>query len=192
MKLASLWEPWATLMAIDAKRIETRHWYTSYRGWLAIHSTKGGLSMADLHDQCLETHFYSALMKFPPFAEAVNASVRRKGWIRDIFPHGKIVAVVRLYGCKMFVDNDEALRENAEARMLPPNDPELSFGNYEAGRYGLLTNEVFQLPEPIQFTSRQGKLLDVPAEIVTEIQRQWKGQRREPYNEGVDSQPNRV
>ena len=36
IKLISLWEPWATLMAIGAKRIETRSWRTPYRGWLAI------------------------------------------------------------------------------------------------------------------------------------------------------------
>lgn len=171
MKLATLWEPWATLMALDAKRIETRHWYTPYRGWLAIHSAKGGLSMADLTDQCLETHFYPALMKHPPFAEAVHSTVRRKGWIRDIFPHGKIVAVVKLYDCKKFVINNQV---SGSAVMLPPDEPERSFGNYEPGRFGLLTNNVFCLPEPIPFTSRQGKLLDVPSEIVAEIQKQWK------------------
>ena len=175
MKLATLWEPWATLMALDAKRIETRHWYTPYRGWLAIHSAKGGLSMADLTDQCLETHFYPALMKYQPFAEAVHSAVSRKGWIRDIFPHGKIVAVVKLYDCKMCVDSDQALIGHSEMRMFPPDEPERSFGNYERGRYGLLTSDVFRLPEPIPFTSRQGKLLDIPSEIVAEIQRQWKG-----------------
>lgn len=40
MKLISLWEPWASLMAIGAKKIETRSWATSYRGWLAIHAAK--------------------------------------------------------------------------------------------------------------------------------------------------------
>lgn len=174
MKLASLWEPWATLMSLGAKTIETRHWYTPYRGWMAIHATKSGLSMANLHDQCFETHFYPALMKYQPFAEAVKASARRKGWIRDIFPHGHIVAVVKLYDCKMFVDTDIALQGRTEIRMLPPEEPERSFGNYERGRYGLLTSDVFRLPDPIPFTSRQGKLIDVPSEIMSEIQRQWK------------------
>jgi hypothetical protein len=177
MKLASLWEPWATLMAIGAKLNETRHWYTPYRGWMAIHSTKGGLSMSELQAQCFENNFYQALLKYPPFAEAVATSALRKGWIRDIFPHGKIVAVVKLYDCKMFVDSEQALVGHTEIRMLPPDEPERSFGNYERGRYGLLTSDVFRLPEPIPFTSRQGKLLDVPVEIVTEIQKQWKGLR---------------
>lgn len=40
MKCLSLWEPWATLMAEGTKKIETRSWGTSYRGWLAIHAAK--------------------------------------------------------------------------------------------------------------------------------------------------------
>ena len=38
MKALSLHQPWASLIAIGAKRIETRHWTTSYRGPLAIHA----------------------------------------------------------------------------------------------------------------------------------------------------------
>lgn len=40
MKTLSLYQPWATLMVIGAKRIETRSWMSRYRGPLAIHSTK--------------------------------------------------------------------------------------------------------------------------------------------------------
>lgn len=36
MKAISLWEPWASLMALGAKRVETRAWYTTYRGPLLI------------------------------------------------------------------------------------------------------------------------------------------------------------
>ena len=41
MKALTLTQPWATLVAIGAKRIETRSWRTSYRGPLAIHAAKG-------------------------------------------------------------------------------------------------------------------------------------------------------
>lgn len=40
MKALSLWQPWATAIAAGVKRIETRHWSTSYRGPLAIHAAK--------------------------------------------------------------------------------------------------------------------------------------------------------
>jgi len=40
MKALSLWQPWASLIALDVKRIETRGWSTKYRGPLAIHAGK--------------------------------------------------------------------------------------------------------------------------------------------------------
>jgi hypothetical protein len=38
MKALTLIQPWASLVAIGAKRVETRGWRTSYRGPLAIAS----------------------------------------------------------------------------------------------------------------------------------------------------------
>lgn len=40
MKAISLWQPWASLWLTDCKLNETRHWATSYRGWLAVHAAK--------------------------------------------------------------------------------------------------------------------------------------------------------
>ena len=40
MKIISLWQPWASLMAHGHKQIETRSWPTSYRGPLLIHAAK--------------------------------------------------------------------------------------------------------------------------------------------------------
>ena len=40
MKAISLWQPWASLIALGIKKIETRHWKTNYRGTLLIHATK--------------------------------------------------------------------------------------------------------------------------------------------------------
>lgn len=36
----SLWQPWASAIAIELKRVETRDWPTRHRGWLAIHAAK--------------------------------------------------------------------------------------------------------------------------------------------------------
>ncbi|HSS99913.1 MAG TPA: ASCH domain-containing protein [Terriglobales bacterium] len=40
MKALSLWQPWASLIAIGAKEYETRSWSTKYRGPLVIHASK--------------------------------------------------------------------------------------------------------------------------------------------------------
>jgi len=41
MKALTLTQPWATLIACGAKRIETRSWATDFRGRIAIHAAKG-------------------------------------------------------------------------------------------------------------------------------------------------------
>lgn len=40
MKALTIYQPWATLIAIGAKHIETRSWSTKYRGPLAVHAGK--------------------------------------------------------------------------------------------------------------------------------------------------------
>lgn len=40
MKAITLWQPWATAMAMGVKRIETRSWFTRHRGDLLICAAK--------------------------------------------------------------------------------------------------------------------------------------------------------
>lgn len=40
MKAITLWQPHASLVAVRAKKIETRSWPTKYRGPLAIHAAQ--------------------------------------------------------------------------------------------------------------------------------------------------------
>lgn len=49
MKAVTLWQPWASLVAIGAKTIETRSWATSYRGPLAIHAAARKPAVPDPH-----------------------------------------------------------------------------------------------------------------------------------------------
>lgn len=59
MKAISLWQPWATLVAIDAKRFETRSWKTNYRGLLAIHAAKKFELVQK--EYCLQDPFFAVL-----------------------------------------------------------------------------------------------------------------------------------
>lgn len=47
MKVLSIKEPWATLIASKQKYIETRSWKTSYRGELYIHVSKKQINNKD-------------------------------------------------------------------------------------------------------------------------------------------------
>lgn len=50
-------QPWATLIVQGHKTIETRTWWTSYRGWLAIHAGKS----TDLVDDASK-HVFGAVV----------------------------------------------------------------------------------------------------------------------------------
>ena len=65
MKAISLWQPWATLMAVGLKKNETRHWPTRYRGPLLIHATKRMESPTILMRELLKPHGYQSLSDFP-------------------------------------------------------------------------------------------------------------------------------
>lgn len=38
MKVITIWQPWASLIVLGHKKIETRGWATKYRGPLLIHA----------------------------------------------------------------------------------------------------------------------------------------------------------
>lgn len=40
MKVLSVWQPWAQLLAAGHKHNETRSWRTNYRGEILIHATQ--------------------------------------------------------------------------------------------------------------------------------------------------------
>src|SRR2546430_364372 len=84
MKGLSLTQPWATLVAIGAKCVETRSWSTTYRGLVAIHASKG--FPTDCRSLCRRTPFVEAL---------IEAGLDRD----EQLPRGAIVAVVPIEDC---------------------------------------------------------------------------------------------
>ena len=65
-KALTIAQPWATLVAIGAKQIETRSWQTNYRGDIAIHAGKGLVASggrSGLIELCNTMHFRQALYK---------------------------------------------------------------------------------------------------------------------------------
>lgn len=172
MKLLSLWEPWATLMSIEAKRIETRGWSTLYRGPVAIHATKGGLSRQALLDTCLEDEFYEALQAYHPFADLAKPQPISLSWISHVFPHGHVIAVGNLVDC-LPTETVRCLPGVFDDHPTLKTARELAFGDYAPGRYGLVFDNVMPLKRAIPFKSRQGKLLDLTPEEIRAIETEY-------------------
>jgi hypothetical protein len=128
MKALTLTQPWATLVAIGAKKIETRSWSTSYRGPLAIHAAKG--FPQDAQHMCFREPFRHFLSDYVTLNESYFG--------RHNFPLGAIVATCEL----VKVVNISSFTER-------PDEPEYYFGNYSDGRYMWYLENVVALPEPI-------------------------------------------
>lgn len=65
MKALSLWQPWATLIQVGVKWIETRSWRTAYRGPLAIHAGCSRSAIGDLVGDFRFEWWYSDVVHDP-------------------------------------------------------------------------------------------------------------------------------
>jgi activating signal cointegrator 1 len=123
MKALTLTQPWAQLVAIGAKKIETRSWNTKYRGPLAIHAALGFPSTAQ--ERLFDLEF------FKPLRDAGYGTVAS-------MPIGAIVATCELVNVVKVISAEEI-----------PALPERAFGDYSMGRYMWFLDHVEFLPEPI-------------------------------------------
>jgi len=146
MKAITLVQPWASLVILGAKHIETRSWNTKYRGKLAIHAgKKWNKHLADL---CEAEPFRSALYGLDgTFPEGRHSNT----------PLGMILGTVELVDC--VATEDLLVQVNEES------GPEFAFGDYRPGRWGWLLQHAQLLTHPVPFVGRQG-LWDVPDEVI--------------------------
>ncbi|HEY1292800.1 MAG TPA: ASCH domain-containing protein [Chloroflexota bacterium] len=121
----TLTQPWASLVAIGAKRIETRSWGTRYRGPIAIHAAKR-MSFED-EMQCF----------FEPF----NKTLRTRDILsaRDL-PLGAVLAIGRLVDCQKVGEG---------AQRPAQNSLEFAFGDFSWGRWLWYLDDVEELDEPL-------------------------------------------
>jgi hypothetical protein len=139
VKALTLWQPWATLIAMGEKRIETRCWSTKYRGELAIHSA-AKLPASHLGASSRTDPFRDELADL--FCVRRDRDDRGGKHVDDLLrtlPFGKVVCIVRLVSVE---EIDATLRETLSQR-------ERIFGNYEDGRYAWHLQLVDVIEPPI-------------------------------------------
>lgn len=138
MRALTLSQSWATLVAIGAKRIETRSWSTHYRGPLAIHAS------------ARIPKYAQELCEQEPFASALRDVLLADGEL----PLGCVIATCELVECFQIPSERKRfpIREMEyfnSGVWLPPEEPELSFGDYTPGRFAFILNNVRALEFPI-------------------------------------------
>lgn len=126
MKAISLWQPWASAIALLLKHNETRGWATRYRGPLAIHAAK---------------RWQMDQRVFLDLALQQDQRLRQA----DTFPRGQVVAVAWLADC-----------QPSEAVLPTIRREERLWGNYGPGRFAWLLRDVIPLTHPVSFSGKQG------------------------------------
>lgn len=127
MKALSLTQPWATLVALGEKTIETRSWQTSYRGPLLIHAAKA------FPMWCRE------MCDTPPFREVL----RKHGLGASDLPRGVLLCEVNFHS----IIPTEGIIGNP--KLFSSCEHEIMFGNYSDGRYGFLLSDLQPYGSPI-------------------------------------------
>jgi hypothetical protein len=130
MKALSVQQPWATLLSIGAKLIETRSWSIAYRGAIAIHASRSYPAEIQMIERRPE--FYSALHRDGKYSDP----------IRDA---GCVIAVADVVGCV-----DVAFLHSGKsphAKLL--TERELAFGDFSPRRFGWVLGNVRRLQKPI-------------------------------------------
>lgn len=154
MKVISIQQPFASLVALGCKSIETRSrdFSGGYRGPLAIHASKG--FPREYREFCFGRNDISyGLFHFAHYY-SVNS-----------FPLGEILAVCDLIDCVYIRDTSQCRAIVAKHLAANPHagdwtrfmlhggehdiTQEIRFGDYTPGRYMYLLSNVVALPQPI-------------------------------------------
>jgi hypothetical protein len=141
VKALTLTQPWATLVAIGAKRIETRSFQTSYRGPLAIHAAKGYPKWA--RDFTLEPVCY----------EAVQLGYKVREWF-PAHPLGAVIATCNLIACVQMKEfrygpEGNSIGIGPYTELLADRPQEREFGDYSVGRFAWILGNVECFKQPI-------------------------------------------
>lgn len=126
MHALSVRQPWASLIVLGVKRIETRSWHTNYRGRVAIHASL--CHSPECHDLCQREPFRSLLLGSP--------------WDRP--PRGVVLGIVELLDCVRVEEMDA------------PSETERTVGDFAPGRWAWLLAEARPLPQPVSVRGRLG------------------------------------
>lgn len=163
IKVLSLLQPWASLVVLGHKKIETRSFRRNYRGPVLIHASKGAKEAKRLCNSNIDCT--------NPFSIAGH-------WAE--LPYGAIIGQVQLIDVVRFKNSrpgDCLFSDVAKHKRLDPlwdlTEQEYAFGNYNEGRYGWLLSNPIVFRKPIPCKGNLG-LWVPPADVLEQVEEQVK------------------
>lgn len=135
MKALTIWQPWASMVAVGIKQNETRGYPTNYRGVIAIHA--GKKSVREVWSTYLDSKTREVICRRLNFSNHTGF---------EVFPLGCVLATANLVDCIKITPEFVAT--------LTPD--ELALGDYTFGRYAWKLADINQFPDPIPARGQQG------------------------------------
>lgn len=151
MKALTLTQPWASLIALGEKKVETRGWATPHRGPVLIHAAK------TLAEPVCNEDGLRELCATEPYVTALG---RHGITVAELLPRGAVVAVAHVVACLPTIQLGTRMRELPELADFKAAEFERSFGDYRPGRFAWLLKPVERFGKPIPVRGGQ-KLFDV-------------------------------
>ncbi|KGT75815.1 hypothetical protein MA20_32000 [Bradyrhizobium japonicum] len=172
MKAISLWQPWASLIAVGAKPFETRHWAPPREligKRIAIHAAKKvdkyGRALAE--DVCYGQEKHGGV----ELADKVSASIKNipehllQTFGMALLPVGCIVCTAKLDAAFQLGDQAQGTARPAASvvrRIVSRSFPDCftvrydNFGDYKAGRWAWLLSDIAPIVPTGAVVGRQG------------------------------------
>lgn len=150
MRALTIRQPWASLIALEQKRIETRSFATKYRGPVLIHAGASATKS--------ELEFEND--------EVVRRVVAGEKWddpaLDAPLPRGQVLAVADLVDVITTTTLDQVMQAHPRPMVRYPGGAvrlgrhERSFGDYAPGREGWVFDNVQRLSNPVPAAGKLG------------------------------------
>lgn len=151
MKVLTIQEPWASLLVLGHKKIETRSWATKYRGPLLIHASAS--RAGKLWRIAREEPFKQYLPQYDSVT-TIDGTVKQTDVDWSALPFGAIIGQVNLVDVvptSHILHNMDLEKSAARASVH-----EEAFGDYSPGRYGWLLSDPILFGNPIPAKGKLG------------------------------------
>ena len=164
MTAISLWQPWASAVALGSKLVETRSWPIRYRGPIAIHAAKRRHLDELIH--------FNACWNWQGALRLAGASWGNGKGLHEILPFGALIAIAEVIDCRQ---TDDFTVGELDVIRFPLGEfsdlhgwTERQMGDFTPGRFGWVLSNVQPFPQPIPFVGHQG-LFNVPDELISSL-----------------------
>lgn len=151
LRVLTVRQPWASLIALGHKRIEVRSRATNFRGWVAIHAGKARPKRQRIGDLSCEPYYRLGEIRHVKDCgcESIDveercaarspsrmAMIRRPSGVPEFFlPLGVVVAVARIVESLPIIEEERGWTEDADT----PDDVVLVGSSAELDRYDVVS-----------------------------------------------------